>query len=441
MKKLFRTLAYLSLFASLIVIGSCAEKTLLESSDLRDHKDSLWTRSDPQQDSRDENIAYCDEEVLRYFDNIKTIMYLTNSFNPENVKVPYEEVMDNDSLFYSSNYISYKLQSLLIEDDSTGVECDFFDFSPEEQDSFIEFLLKDEAKDINSKIAEVPELKEYLIRDNEVISNVLESHSGKKLKIGVAVNRGENFIGSINAQTFFSDLTRALETSESEFTTDYSTGEDDGSVSAVIRKGVAIGDYKEVDPEVVRKAWAKSARRGDIILALPKQGYPFVYANISNKAFMVGHAGIINSVITEETSTSDSCTVECWMKDGVTECSIETWKAPHYVMGVQKITYRWKWKGLRSGFYKKKQKVSNPEALADEAETYLGKDYVKWYEFATAKWAAPHRFTCTSLVWWCAKKVYGENLSHWYSPLVSPSAIYLNSSTYVRYNVYGNKCI
>lgn len=96
-----------------------------------------------------------------------------------------------------------------------------------------------------------------------------------------------------------------------------------------------------------------------------------------------------------------------------------------------KTCWVWRWRGFRSGLYREVTRMANTDALADEARHHLGKEYVKWYEFATAKWAAPRRFTCTTLVWWCSKKAYGVNVSNWYSPLVTPSGLFTDSNTYL----------
>ena len=150
---------------------------------------------------------------------------------------------------------------------------------------------------------------------------------------------------------------------------------------------------------------------------------------------MVGHAGIIDMWVTEWTDLDLPVTIEAYKKGGVKRLDMSFWCNPHYVMGVQKVRYRWRWRGFRSGFYKESRPVSNPEALAYWANQYVGRNYVRWYEFLTAKWAAPSRFTCTTLVWWCAKKAYGINVSSWYSPLVSPSGLFTDDETYIRRNV------
>ena len=82
-----------------------------------------------------------------------------------------------------------------------------------------------------------------------------------------------------------------------------------------------------------------------------------------------------------------------------------------------------------------KTPVSNPSLLATWAEKYKDKAYVKWYEFLTAKWAAPTRFTCTTLVWWCTKKAYGERISPWYSTLVTPSDVLCDNNTYLKVTI------
>lgn len=104
------------------------------------------------------------------------------------------------------------------------------------------------------------------------------------------------------------------------------------------------------------------------------------------------------------------------------------------LLGIQKVQWKWRWRGFKSRFYREITHM-HPNALADWANNYVGREYVNWYEFATAKWAAPSRFTCTTLVWWCSKKAYGVNVSSWYSPLVTPSGLFTDSCTYIRAEV------
>jgi hypothetical protein len=106
-----------------------------------------------------------------------------------------------------------------------------------------------------------------------------------------------------------------------------------------------------------------------------------------------------------------------------------------YIAGLQKVKWVWKWRGFKSGLYREISKVSNPATLASWGKSYKGRPYVHWYEFLTAKWAAPSRFTCTTLVWWCAGKAYDVNVSEWYKTLVTPSGLLTDESVYIRCNV------
>ena len=149
--------------------------------------------------------------------------------------------------------------------------------------------------------------------------------------------------------------------------------------------------------ERVKHAWVKDSRRGDIIVRIPHHNVPWTFINICDKDRLVGHAGVIVEPITSLTEIDDEVTIECFPKDGVCSKTISDWEISHYVLGVQKVKYKWSWRAFK--VVKTESRV-DPGALADWAERYLGHEYVEWYEFATSKWAAPARFTCTSLVWW-----------------------------------------
>lgn len=185
--------------------------------------------------------------------------------------------------------------------------------------------------------------------------------------------------------------------------------------------------------------WARYAQRGNIVVALPIHGWPFTFVNLNKGP--VGHAGIIGKKINYSQNINiKEVTIES-NKDkkknvhGVIKGNVrDYWSRKHYIMGIQRVRYRWRWRWFRSGFYKETQRM-NPAPLADWAQHYIGRRYVHGYEFLTAKWAAPSRFTCTTLIWWCAKKAYGVNVSSWYSPLITPSGMFWDESTYFIANV------
>lgn len=150
---------------------------------------------------------------------------------------------------------------------------------------------------------------------------------------------------------------------------------------------------------------------------------------------MFGHAGIFTQTITNSIGQNDEVTIETRIEDGVDNYNATFWTLKHYVLGVQDVKYKLTWQGFTLGIERICTPVSNPGLLATTAESQLGKDYVSAPEFIIPKIVAPTRFTCTSLVWWCAKECYNIDVSDWFSPIVSPSAVYRSENTYVRKSV------
>ena len=74
----------------------------------------------------------------------------------------------------------------------------------------------------------------------------------------------------------------------------------------------------------------------------------------------------------------------------------------------------------------------DPTALAIETEKYLGTPYSSYFSFGWSKWRAPSSFQCASLVWYCAKDVYGCRLAPYLSPTVTPGNIFFDRNTYIK---------
>ena len=177
-----------------------------------------------------------------------------------------------------------------------------------------------------------------------------------------------------------------------------------GTIASIIQNWM---NTNSVPTNSVLNSWTGYARRGDIVLSLPLHNVPWVYINIFND-YKVGHAGIFTETITSTTTVNDNVTVEAWIGDGVIRQTVNNWGRKHYVLGLQDVKRKWIWNGFWGYLETIVTPVSNPGLLATEAELHLGKDYVTALEFLVAKWAAPNRFTCTSLVWHCAKVRYGN---------------------------------
>lgn len=411
----------------MMLVASCSNNTLstppLAESQGETHNDPPTTLR-----SVTDQLHTIDAEALAYCNNVKTIMYGTSAFERPKAIQAYESLMDNDSTLVE-NPMSLRLQSLTIEDEELRKSIDFFDMPIEEQQVFVDMLLVDDAQMITEKIKVAPELKTMLQKENLITSRVIERNHLVTREIGL-VHTGLRSLNekTVDAKDFFKELYEEFDAENNAPDVQPQLRGISGSISF---------NYPKVPVERVRNYWQKHARRGDFIVALPNHFFPWSYINVGkNVRFKVGHAGIINKRIYSTTNLYDkNSTIECYTDNGVQGLNIASWDTPHYVMGIQKVKYVWRWRGFKSGLYKETTPVSNPEALANWANKYRGHEYVKWYEFATAKWAAPKRFTCTTLVWWCAKKAYGVNVSSWYSPLVTPSGLFTDNCTYIRANV------
>lgn len=169
--------------------------------------------------------------------------------------------------------------------------------------------------------------------------------------------------------------------------------------------------------------------------SLPWHENPKCIIDFGNKKYMVGHAEIFTEDISSSTSEEEDSTIGAWTKDGVSRQTLANWCWKSYVVGVCSYKVKWKWRGINSRFYPVQTPVSEPSLLSTWAEKYEGNSYVKWYEFVTPKWVAPERFTCTTLVWWCAKKAYKERISPWYTTLVTPADVLCDNNTYLKVTV------
>lgn len=103
-----------------------------------------------------------------------------------------------------------------------------------------------------------------------------------------------------------------------------------------------------------------------------------------------------------------------------------------YLLGIRKI---------RSVYNKTKRKYETQWVDASETEmqkfvnvikNQMGKKYVSQVEFPFAKWCAPNKYTCTSIIWYALKQSMDIDISPWYSTVVSPSDVYGSNNTYTK---------
>lgn len=142
----------------------------------------------------------------------------------------------------------------------------------------------------------------------------------------------------------------------------------------------------------------------------------------------------LKKTITQRLLNAETTTA-CWDGQGVIKESLNSWyrhQDPWFILKIKKISYVYNTKTRK--YTKVLTSVSNYEEteFANELKKHYGKQYVQYIEFPIAKWLAPVRFTCTSLIWWAAQQVYDIDLSPWVSTVVSPSDIYLSEYTFIK---------
>ena len=357
-------------------------------------------------------------EAQLFYANLAEIIKATTSFQVYTKSQAYDE-HENLSEFYLTHDIEYPLFAKLASIDiltEEGNHVSFFDLPMEEQSRFIEEFAHHEAEMLSQKIEQVPILEQYVAAQNEVITEVIDS---------LAINTKAGSLSINDSKVFLSTLSERIADMANKF-----IYED----CDILTKG---SDKKqdvenELPFEYVKSLMVGKVNRGDIIMALPCHNNPKCVVDFGNIRYKVGHAEIFTRAIDLKSKIDEYYTIGAWTQEGVSEQTLNNWCCKSYVLGVCTYKTKYVWKGLSLSIFPEQTPINNPAALATWAEKYINKEYVKWYEFLTAKWAAPNRFTCTSLVWWCAKNAYDERISPWLSAIVSPSDVLMDSNTYIK---------
>lgn len=389
-----------------------------------DENRSFMTRSE---EAPDDPLLSPEQFASDYYDNIATLALATDALCIEG------------STFNTDNPFSQKLSSIqFIDEDEDSIS--FFSLSEDEKIALFNELIAAEKTEMANKIADIPEYADDIILENMAMTDVIEecnlssgdpdgirghSRRGRGSRLNEEEEEEEDDIDPDD------EICIIIEKLDSTLHSYLNNSGVAGTVASIIQNWM---NNNSVSTNAVLNSWTGYARRGDIVISLPLHNVPWVYINLFN-SYLVGHAGVFTQTITATTTVNDNVTIEAWIGDGVIRQTVANWNRRHYVLGLQNVKRKWTWNGVWGHLEPITTPVSNPELLATEAELHIGKNYVTALEFPVAKLVAPSRFTCTSLVWHCAKVRYGIDISNWISPLVSPSAIYTNSHTYIRKTV------
>jgi hypothetical protein len=356
------------------------------------------------------DVSKLNKNAVARFDNIKKIVFATGINKKD---YPLTKSGEAGEPTIAELFIE-KLSSLDIVEDESSEQISFFDMDENEQEVFLENWAILQAEQLSEKFLAEPELEAAVELENEVIESVLDEEVTE-------VKSGQYHVK--DKETFFAKLGKRLSEKEKQLQ------EQSPDTKAV---GVSLSS-NAINYTKLRSALRSYARVGDILVALPMHNQPYVWLDFGNDQFKVGHAGIVTT-IPSATAGEGTKIVIAAGTGGVDDESLQYWSYKCYIAGLQKVKWVWKWRGFKSGLYKEVTAMS-PSSLASWGKSYRGRPYVHWYEFLTAKWAAPSRFTCTTLVWWCAGKAYDINVSEWYKTLVTHGGLLTDESVYIRCNV------
>ncbi len=331
------------------------------------------------------------DEAATFYDNLELIVesaYVGRTISPAAAENP----------IYS------KLNSIIIFDENDN-KISFFDMDAEEQKAFFFEYSKINTESLREKVRTSVLSEEYVKGQNGIVKKTLSSHT--------LATKADGKVEISDIDAFLTDLQANME----------SFHMDPAELPAT--KSVKIPDTVRIKNTV-----ASVAKKGDMILCLPVHESPLILLNPFNSESLAGHVEIFTENIKPTVQMHDLVTVGA-QSAGVNKWNLDIeWRTQFYILGIK--VYDYKWEKLK---LKKVERKIDTSLLSDKAETFIGCDYVKPEEFLISKLAAPKRFSCATLCWWCARELYDIELAPWLTPVITPSDIYLNEHTYIKASV------
>lgn len=292
-----------------------------------------------------------------------------------------------------------------LEDGSTTV---FAELPAEQKIVFVDMLMSYQASQLSQKIKLVPELEQYVVARNGIVSGALA---------GILTRAGEPVIDDPAA--FMENLGGQLDELASGFSYEFPQTRTDPV-------------WEELEYDRLFSLLCGTAKRGDIIVALPWHGHSWCVVNPFREIGHFGHSEVFTKDITATTTDTEYTSIGVRKDRGVVYQPLTSWRRKSYLLEVCDYRIKWTWDGWNSGFEVIQTPVEGAAEIATWAEKYEGCQYSRWYEMIAPKWFAPERFTCTSLIWWCVKNACGIRISPWLSTLVSPSDVLCDFNTRLK---------
>lgn len=385
--------------------------------------------------------------ITNYCNDLKTLAFESNAITAEALNYrSYKEVSVEE---IQRNPMVPHLQFLDIKEEGTNKTIRFYDLSLEDREDFLNAYLKEEQKNLEEKVALIPELLTEIENYDLACMKIFSSKNIERLDYRTTDFRKFSTARAQSAKTLKRDSNPTEEADLFDLIEEELTSQNDIQNHIDISNGLSPmmlrsssssssssssggGGDAALRYEIISKHLEGGVRRGDIIIR-EKQLWA-----IGSNFSIGGHAAIINIPLNWSSDDEHKLSIDSTPKDkkegysdGVQKMKFNTWYRPHAILGIRKATTHRR-KGKRRGryrYYRSYVRIKDLSKMADRAETYIGRPYGN--VFRSMK-EAPDKFICSSLVWYCAKEEYGIDISNGSRKSVWPSDILKDSDTYIK---------
>lgn len=412
--------------------------------------------SEPLTDNETLSEELCDfdtipanETALEYFDLLKTVILADDANNSSTVTV----IPDTPETAAEAAF-EEKLADIKIIDEN-GLTIGFANLSRAEKEVFLNDWAKQEAIALTQKMETTADFETYVSAENQAMAEALqaasdaveatpedaseaEAYSRGNRKAGLyKSNRSRrNIPANFNSSIFFKEIAKRFNSDENSRTQ---------KVKFRSSSSTSGPKLEKVDSMYFLTSLRRHAEPGNLLLRLPKHGNTSIKIKIEDfgKDLTAGHVAILGGFTKNGTENNNMMLPTFNGKigigayeEGVRIEILSDWLCKSYILCIQRVNYY----KIKTGWFSYKyirtynRFLGLPELYAS-AINYKGYPYCDLAEMPIAKWLAPQKFICTTLAWYCVKKLKDINITSWYSTMPTPSDILLNENIYIKFNI------
>lgn len=177
------------------------------------------------------------------------------------------------------------------------------------------------------------------------------------------------------------------------------------------------------------------AKKGDLFIVLPIHNEPQTLVNLTGPGLAhhtIGHCAMcVDDFL--PTTPEDQRIIMGAIQAGVTIEPSSMWFFEFYILEIQKFKYKWLGNTSRPlVITTSTMSEEERDRFVEFGKQHLGDPFIEFTvrNYLATKTVVPDAFTCAAFIWYCAKSVYGIDLSIPELPTVAPAHIVC--SPYIR---------